>query len=304
MLALRQLQQFIVVAEELNFRRAAQRLHMSQPPLTQAIRRLEAAVRAELFERNRNTVRLTAAGAVLLEEAQRIVALTKAAIDATQRAAGGTRGRLRLAFVPSAALGIVPSVVRAFQRLHPEVGLELSSETTTMQIDSLRSNRIDAGILVPPLRDAPDISVTNLRREHLVAVVPVDHPLGRTARIELQQLADEPFILFPLAQGPAFLSAILTACLGAGFFPRVTHEAPQLQTVVALVACGLGVSLVPEVMRTIRHYAVHYLEIASEPTPAYDLAVACLQSSRNPVIARFVGIARDTAARWSGLEQC
>lgn len=294
MVGFRQLQQFIAVAEELNYRRAAERLHMSQPPLTQAIRRLEQAVGVELLERNRNAVRLTAAGAVLLEEARRITALAQAAIDATRRAAGGERGTLRFAFVASAALGHVPSVVRAFRAQYPGVRLELRTGTTTGQIENLRAQRIDAGLLVPPLRDAPDIEVQTLWRERLLAALPAAHPLADAPSIALARLAGEPFVLFPLAQGPAFLGAILSACLRVGFFPRVVQEAPQLQTVVALVACGLGVSIVPEAMRAIRHEAVRFVALEGDDPPAYELAIATLRGAPNPVIARFIDVARRT----------
>lgn len=293
---LRQLEQFIAVAEELNFRRAAQRLHMSQPPLTQAIQRLERATGVLLLERNRSSVRLTAAGAVLLDEARRIGALTKSAIAATRQAADGERGVLRLSFVASAGLGLMPSVVQAFRRRHPDVRIELRSETTTMQIESLRAHRIDAGILVPPLRDAPEIAVAALWRERLVAAVPADHPCADAKAIDLARLAEDPFVLFPLSQGPAFLGAILNACLGAGFSPRVVQEAPQLQTVVALVACGLGVSIVPEAMRAIRHERVRFIALNDRPAPAYELAISHWRDSPNPVIAHFLQIAREAAS--------
>lgn len=291
---LRQLHQFIAVAEELNYRRAAARLHMSQPPLTQAIRRLERLIGVVLLERNRTGVRLTAAGAVLLEEARRIASLTQSAIDASRRAAEGERGLLRLSFVASAALGPMPAIVRSFRAQYPSVQVELSSETTTGQVESLRKQRIDAGVLVPPLRGASDIEVQTLWRERLVAAVPATHPLADERSIQLRRLASEPFVLFPMAQGPAFLGAILSACLRTGFFPRVVQEAPQLQTVVALVACGLGVSIVPDSMRVLRHEAVRFVNLNCDDPPAYELGLATLTASANPIIPRFVDVAQRT----------
>lgn len=292
----RQLQQFVAVAEELSFRRAAQRLHMAQPPLTQAIQRLERSLGLELFARSHGGVQLSAAGQAFLAEARRALAQIDRAVAAARSAAAGTRGRLRLAFVPSAGLGIVPQIVAAFRNLHPEVELELRGETTTMQLESLRTDRIDAGILVPPLRDAGDVRITPLAIERLVAALPAGHPLAVRERIHLAQLADEPFVLFPLVQGPAFLNAILVACQRAGFFPRVVAESPQLQMLLTLIACGMGVSLVPAAMRAVRFENVHYAELTDRPQPRYQLATASLAQAASPVLSHFLAVAQKAAA--------
>lgn len=293
----RQLQQFVAVAEELSFRRAAQRLHMSQPPLTQAVRRLERNVGVRLFERSRNGVSLTPGGQVFLEDAKRMLERMQGMIGAARRAAEGARGRLRVSFVPSAALGLVPLIVAEFRRRYPEVALELHSDTTTTQLDSLRAGRTDVGIVVPPLRDATDIRVTPLCRERLVAAVPAAHKLAAARSIRLEQLADEPFVLFPLSQGPAFLSAILIACRRAGFFPKVVQESPQMQMIVTLVACGIGVSLVPAAMAVVQRANVSYLDIRGRLKPQYELAVASLKQAENPAIARFLSVGQEVARK-------
>jgi DNA-binding transcriptional LysR family regulator len=293
----RQLAQFIAVAETLSFRGAAQRLHMSQPPLTQAIRRLERSLGVNLLERSRASVRLTAAGEVFLEEARRLLARTQSMVEATRRAAEGSRGRLRVAFVPSAALALLPAIVVELCRRYPEIELELRSETTTMQLASLRDDRVDAGILVPPLRDAADLRTMPLRRERIVAAVPASHALAARNAIRLRELAEEPFILFPLAQGPAFLSAILLACRRAGFFPRVVQEAAQVQMILTLVACGMGVSLVPAAMRAVQQFNVRYLEIRDGAVPDYQLAAAIRRKAVNVVLGRFLEVARQVASR-------
>lgn len=293
----RQLQQFVAVAEELSFRKAAQRLHMSQPPLTQAVRRLERNVGVRLLERSRNAVSLTAGGQVFLEDAKRMLDRMQGMIEAARRAAEGARGRLRISFVPSAALGLVPLVVAEFRRRYPDVALELYSDTTTTQLDSLRAGRTDVGIVVPPLRDATDIRVTPLCRERLVVVVPAAHKFGASRFIRLEQLADEPFVLFPLSQGPAFLSAILLACRRAGFFPRVVQESPQMHMIVTLVACGIGVSLVPAAMAAVQRANVSYLDIRGRFKPQYELAAASLKQAENPVLARFLSVGQEVARR-------
>lgn len=293
----RQLQQFVAVAEELSFRKAARRLHMSQPPLTQAIRRLEHNIGVRLFERGRNGVSLTAGGQVFLEDAKRMLERMQGMIGAARRAADGTRGRLRISFVPSAALGLVPLIVTEFRRRYPEVALELHGDTTTAQLDSLRAGRTDVGIVVPPLRDATDIRVTPLCRERLVAAVPSAHRLGAGRSIRLEQLADEPFVLFPLSQGPAFLSAILLACRRAGFFPKVVQESPQMQMIVTLVACGIGVSLVPAAIAVVQRANVSYLDIRGRFKPQYELAAASLKQADNPALARFLSVGQEVA-RW------
>jgi DNA-binding transcriptional LysR family regulator len=293
----RQLAQFVAVAETLSFRGAAQRLHMSQPPLTQAIQRLERSLGVKLLERSRASVRLTAAGEVFLEEARRLLARTQDMMEATRRAAEGARGRLRIAFVPSAALRLLPAIIIELRRRYPEIELELRSETTTMQLASLRDDRADAGILVPPLRDAADLRTTPLRRERIVAAVPASHALAARTAIRLRELAEEPFILFPLSQGPAFLSAILLACRRAGFFPRVVQEAAQVQMILTLVACGMGVSLVPAAMRAVQQFNVRYLEIRDRALPDYQLAAAIRRNADNVVLGRFLEVARQVASR-------
>lgn len=267
---------------------------MSQPPLTQAIRRLETELGVRLFERSRSGVSLTGAGRVLLEESRRMIAFAQAMVETTRQAAQGLRGRLRVSYVPSAGLVLLPRIAGEFRRRFPDVELALASETTTAQLDSLRHRRADVGVLVPPLRDANDIRVTPLRRERLVAAVPADHALAAQPSVRLSQLADEPFILFPLSQGPAFLSSILLACRRANFFPRVVQEAPQMQMILTLVACGVGVSLVPACMRCVQQTNVRFLRLEGPVRPEYEIAIATREGGGNEIAASFVAVAKET----------
>jgi len=230
------LRQFIAVAEELNFRRAARRLHITQPPLTQGIQRLEAQLGATLFERSRSHVALTPAGAVLLEDARRILAQTERAIESARRAQQGVTGLLRVAFVPSVGLHFLPEIVHSFRDRHPEVHLELAAQTSGDQLEGLRRGSFDVGIVVSPARRSSDdeFEFELLFRADICAAVPGGHRLARRRRMALAGLADEPFVMLSSAQSPAYMGAIYSACSRAGFAPRVVQEASPIQAVLAL----------------------------------------------------------------------
>lgn len=291
---LRQLEQFIAVATELNFRRAAQRLHMSQPPLSAAIRRLEEDMQVRLFERNRVHVRLTSAGEVFLREAQRTLDQARFAVEAAQRAGQGLSGVLRLSFVPSAALDLLPTLLRRFQQAYPGVRLVLSGESTEQEVARLRSEVIDLALLVPPLADSTGFELNLLRRETMILAVPASHRLAGHQSVKLSQLADEPFVSFSYAAGSGFAGAVLAACHEAGFSPRIAQEAPQFQTILTLVASGLGIALTPAALQAIRLNDVAYVKVEIEGSrlpPHYDLALASLKNRHNPVVDAFVELA-------------
>jgi DNA-binding transcriptional LysR family regulator len=288
---LRQLRQFIAIAEELSFRRAAARLHMSQPPLSAAIQRLEEIVGRPLLERSRHHVKLTSAGEAFLREARRTIAQARLAVEGAQRAADGQEGTLRLSFVPSATLGILPILLRTFQREYPTVRLALTGDTTTRQVDMLRRTEVDLAIVVPPLNDPRDLKLDVLREEPFVLAVPVEHPLAASKRIDLKEVAAEPFISFPLAEGPGFVGSLLKACQQAGFAPRIVQEASQMQTILTLVAGGIGVALVPASMRTVHMQNVVYLELIERRQPVrYSLVFAYHAGHDNPVIDAFLSM--------------
>ncbi len=291
---LRQLQQFIAVATELNFRRAAERLHMSQPPLSAAIRRLEENMGVRLFERNRVHVRLTSAGEVFLREAQRTLTQAHFAVEAAQRANQGLSGVLRLSFVPSAAFDLLPTLLRRFQEAYPGVRLILSGESTEQEVTRLRSQVIDLALIVPPLTDSTSLKLHLLRRESMILAVPASHALAARKTIRLQALADEPFVSFSHAAGSGFANAVLAACHEAGFSPRIVQEAPQFQTILTLVASGLGIALAPAAIQAIHLRDVTYLNVELEGSRqplGYDLALASLKSHSTPIIDAFVELA-------------
>ncbi len=295
MVDLRQLQQFIMVATELNFRRAAQRLHMSQPPLSAAIRRLEHSMGVKLFERTRQFVRLTAAGEVFLAESRRTLAQARFAVEAAQGIGSGLSGVLRFSFVPSAALDVLPQLLQRFQQAHPCVRLVLTGASTQQDVAKLRSEVIDVAMIVPPLTDANGFEISVLRREKMVLALPATHRLAHEREIKLSMLAEESFISFSYSEGSGFAGTVLAACHNAGFSPRIAQEASQMQTILTLVASGLGVAVVPSALKAIRMHNVNYVDIeAPERILGYELALAYIKGRNNALVEAFVAIAKES----------
>lgn len=289
---LRQLRQFVAVAEERSFRRAAQRLHVSQPPLSVAVQRLEAEIGVRLLDRNRHGVRLTPAGEAFLLEARRTLAHAQLSVDIAQRAASGKLGTLRLSFVPSAGLTVVPHLLRLFRQDHPDVKLILGGETTSQQMVALEQGATDVGLVVPPLHEAAGLRVKPFRQEDLVLAVPAEHALAGLARVQLRDLANEDFVGFPVKEGPGFESVVMAACQDCGFIPRFVQTASQMQAIVALVAGGLGIALVPQAMRAVAMDNVRYLAVRKGRAPVqYALGLAYSPANQNPALAAFLAMA-------------
>lgn len=264
MIDLRQLRQFIAVAEELHFHRAAARLNMSQPPLTATVRRLEAEIGAALLERGNRVVRLTPAGAALLAHARLTVEQAELAVAAARDAAAGHTGTLRLTYVGSAMYGRLAGTVRAFRRSFPAVRLELREATTAAQVAALRDGTSDLAVLLAPLPDDTGLSVSVFDRDRFAIALPAGHRLAASAGLALADLADEPFVLWPAAEGRGFHHQVVRLCASAGFVPRVAQEAHQMHGVLALVAVEVGVSVVPASMAGFRADEIVYrpLEVA------------------------------------------
>lgn len=291
MIELRQFRQFVAVAEELSFRRAAERLHMAQPPLTAAIRKLEEELGTVLIERTNRVQRLTPAGRVFLEEARRTLAQAERSVREARRAGDGLVGSLRLSFVASTARALLPHLIRAFQARHGEVVLDLSEASTARQIEALRTDRTDIGLVVLPLDDPHDLTVVDIDKGALVAALPGAHPLARNPTVALAALACEPWVHFPARYGPGLHGRIAAACTAAGFAPRVVQEAVQMETIVGLVAAGLGVAVVPPSLADAGRPDVAFRPLAGPGTPiGYDLALVFSRST--PVVDAFVTVAR------------
>lgn len=295
MIELRQFRQFVAVAEEMNFRRAAERLHMAQPPLTAAIRRIEAELGVMLIERSNRIERLTAAGDVFLVEARRAIAQSERAIEQARRAGQGLAGTLRVVFVATAASDLLPRIVRALRIRHGDVALDLQEATTAQQAAALRDDRADVGLVALPLPEGGALKTVSLRKTGLVAALPSDHVRASHKKVRLADLADEPWILFPPSLGPGLHRRIFTACAQAGFTPGVVQQAVQMDTIVSLVAAGLGVSLVPPALAEAGRRGVRFVELQGRGAPVrYELGLA--YARRSPLVDAFVATAKAAAA--------
>jgi len=263
MIDLRRLRAFVAVAEELHFGRAARRLSMSQPPLSVQIRELERELGAPLLTRTQRRVELTAAGATLLVEARRLLAQAEAAIERTRRTARGELGHLTIGFVSTADYSLLPLLVRRFRARHPDIGLTLRELTGDRQLALLAQGELDLGLMYGPLR-APALASRVVLRERLIAALPATHPLARRRTVAAKALRAEGLILFPRPLAPGLYDSAIGVCQRAGYAPRIAQEAVQMQTILGLVAGGLGVALVPACMALLKRPDVAYLPI----TPA------------------------------------
>lgn len=293
MLSLRQFRQFLAVAETMNFRRAAERLNMAQPPLTAAIRQMEEELGVRLFERTNRITGLTPAGIVLCEEAKRAIVQAERAVALTRRAGQGSIGTLRVGFVASAVRQLVPQIVARFRHLHPSVVLELEEATTARQIAAIMTDRMDVGIVALPLPAEAEGKISNnvLIDSRLIAALPATHPLAfvTTEPLLLTALANESWVLFPGAEGPGLHGTILRSCAEAGFSPHVGQRAVQMETIIGLVAAGLGVAVVPELFRSSFREGVIYRDVEGAGTPiSYRVGLAWRSGQTSGVLSAFL----------------
>ena len=233
---------FIAVAEELHFSRAAQRLHIAQPPLSQQIRRLERDLGVELFHRTNRRVELTDAGRAFLVEARLTLAQAEHATEVASRAARGEAGQLIVGHMASAELNIFPRLLPAFRKRHPGIELAFQLLGASEQLQMLRDGQIHAGFLRLPASDRA-LTVRTIFREPLVVVLPERHPLARRRSLALPALRGERFILFPRRFAPGYYDALMAICRQAGVEPKVVHDTNRLYTALSLVATGRGVLL-------------------------------------------------------------
>ncbi|MCG1041563.1 LysR family transcriptional regulator [Mycetohabitans sp. B8] len=295
---LRQLRYFVTLAEEQHFSRAAARLAMTQPPLSQAIRLLEDALGVRLFERTKRSVELTPVGAALLPEVRRVLAAADALAPLAHSLAQGETGVLALAFVSSADYGLLPGLLRQFGERFPRVRLQLLEATSDVQIDELVAGRIDAGIVIPPIppRHAAVLSYLPIAREPLIVAMSCElaQALGTAydqAEIELAQFADVPLVIFPRRLAPAFYDIIMGCYKAAGVVPRIGQEAIQMQTIVSLVSAGMGVALVPQSLHNLQRTGVVYRALRGA-LPVIETGLVWRTGDVSPVLAGFIDVVR------------
>lgn len=291
---LRHLRYFVAVAEELHFGRAAQRLHISQPPLSMQIRALEESLGVQLLERTQRRVALTQAGSAFLGEARQILARTEQATLLARRASRGEVGNLAVGFVSTADYNVLPPLLREFRQRVPAVHLALHESTTDRQLADLIDGRIDVGFVLPPVEDARLVYRT-IHRETLVVALPARHPLARQrGKLRLAALAESPFILFPRPLAPSLYDAVVSYCSSAGFSPHIEQEAVQMQTIVSLVSAEIGVALIPASLRHLGRTGVVY-KAPVEPSPFTEIGLAWRRDDALATLQVFLEIALPAA---------
>lgn len=293
---LRHLRYFVAVAEELNFSRAAERLHMAQPPLSAQIKHLEEDLGVRLFDRSRRSVRLTEAGRLLLEEARRLLARLDQNVRMVRRVGKGEVGRLSLGFVPSASNNLLPPLLRLFGERFPDVELYLHEMSPDRLVSSLHDRRIDVGFFYLPFEDAA-LDFRPVSRESLVVALAETHRLAGEPEVDLRALAGEPFVL-PARYGmPGLYGQVMEACRQAGFVPRaVQKEVWLMQTIVGLVAGGIGVALVPASLENLHRKGVVYKTVKAL-VPTVEMGVVWRRGDVPPVLRAFLGAVGEVSGR-------
>lgn len=286
---LRHLQYFVTVAEERHFGRAAARLHMAQPPLSQQIRRLEAELGVELFVRTTRRVDLTPAGAAYLEKARAILASVEEAAHETRRVAAGVVGHLTIGCVGSVTYSLLPALSRRLAGELPGVDFSFRGEMlASEQVEALRDGTIDLALLRPPVADG-SIAVTRLRHDRLVTAVPADHPLAQKRQVRVADLEGTPLIVHSADRRSTMYAVVRRLCRDAGFEPVIKHEVGETSTLITLVAGGLGVAVVPEQVRALGLDGVAYRPLV-RPTSTVELAIAHRADRTEPHLARAVDV--------------
>lgn len=293
---LRLWRQFIAVADELHFGRAALRLHMTQPPLTQAIANLEQQIGVRLFDRTKRSVQLTPAGHAVLPDARDLLARALALPQQARAAADGKVGRLRVAFVSTVGFGLLPQLVQAFRAEFPNVALELVEATGDVQLGLLERGEIDAGFMLhSPGFATPGLEHARIVRERLVVALPADHALATTRSLSLTALFAEPLVIFPRRIVPSLHDAIFGMYHAAQRTPHVSQEAIQMQTIVNLVSAGLGIAWVPDSVRQFQRPGVVYRQPGGKQAlqvPACETTLVWNAGNAPPSLERFVRFAQ------------
>jgi DNA-binding transcriptional LysR family regulator len=294
MIELRHLRYFIAVAEELHFGRAAERLHIAQPPLSQQIRQLETELGFQLFHRTKRSVKLTEAGQVFFTDSQRLFRQLDQAIEIGRQTSRGEVGQLVIGFVSSTAYNILPDILRSFRATVPTVKLELHELTTDQQLQWLRENRLDVGLLRPSIEDST-FQLSVIFQEPLVVALPETHPLAAEPEISPPDLALESFIIFPRTLAPGLYDQIISFCQQAGFSPTIVQEAIQMQTIISLVAAGIGIAIVPRSLQNLQRTGVIYKRFNQE-TPQAAIALIYKPDDTAPAVQKFLEIVHQVTA--------
>ncbi|MEM1255778.1 MAG: LysR family transcriptional regulator [Cyanobacteria bacterium P01_H01_bin.21] len=291
---LRHLRYFVAVAQLLHFGRAAEQLGITQPVLSDQIRRLETLLGVQLLHRTKRVVQLTEPGRVFLDDALQILAQTDSAIATVRRAAQGKFGKLTIGYTGPALYTVLPEIVRTFRDRNPNVELTLYENCTPQQETALLANEIQVGFLHPPI-DAP-LTLRTIWQEPMVVALPENHALAGRPNLSVKDLTHESFILFPRTVGPHLYSQIVSLCTQAGFNPKVVQEVTPQPTMIGLVAAGIGIAFVADSMQKISRPGVVYRQL-QEDTPTLELAIAWKNEQQSPVLQSFLTVVHE----WLGL---
>ncbi|HEU0229080.1 MAG TPA: LysR family transcriptional regulator [Burkholderiaceae bacterium] len=264
----RHLRQFVVLAETLSFHRAAKKLHISQPPLSVSIRKLETELGVTLFTRGKDGVTLTESGKAALADARRALFHAAQFQQAARAASTGDGGTLRVGFVGSAIHFVLPKILSRFRQSHPGVQLALQEATSLRIMQMLEDESLDVGVVRVPVSSHAGTLMRSLQTEHYDLALPKGHTLAGPAPVRLRDLADEGFVLYAEPNAAGLRMAAIHACQLCGFTPRVVQEAVQVQTVLSLVEAGLGVALVPSINRRFASSQVVYKTLSDYPASA------------------------------------
>jgi DNA-binding transcriptional LysR family regulator len=293
-LELRHLRYFLAVADELHFGRAAQRVHIAQPALSQQIQKLEAEVGTTLFDRNRREVRLSPAGVAFRPFAERALADASAGAEAARRAAAGEIGHLTVGFIETAASSVIPGAVRRFRTDRPDVGLTLRELGVGVQLEGLHNGRLDVAIVRPPI-DSEDLSLEQIADEGLVAAVPSTHPLAGRKRVTARAVADQPLVALTREMVPGLYDQVLALRQEEGGVGAIAQEATSIQAVLGLVAAGLGVAIMPASVRSLSREGVEFVSIQSAHRST--MVAAWRRDDASPLVPAFLRAARSAARR-------
>ena len=289
-----QLRYFLAVAEQLHFGRAAAALHISQPPLSRAIRALEQRLGVVLFARSRRRVELTPEGTRLLGEARRMLGQLERTVQEVRGMARGEEGRLRIGFVSLADYGVLPGLLKAFKSARPGIALALREMLSPEQAAALAAGELDFGLLLPPVSDAEPLEHLVVQRERFVVALPSSHRLAAgkgKGKLAVSALAGEPFVMVPRDIAPGLYDIVTGLAAGAGISFNVAQEAIQMQTVVSLVSSGLGVAIVPGCIANLGRRGVVYREI-NDRHPRLDLWLAWPRGGLGTAARDFLALAR------------
>lgn len=296
MTELRHLRYFVAVAEELHFGRAAQRLHIAQPGLSQQIQALEAELGVLLLARTRRRVELTAAGQVFLEESCRALAQVERAESLARRAASGEIGRLTIGGTESATWVVLPELIREFRRRYPNVDLAIREMPSPVQLAALRNAELDVGFVRPPISTEGLVARTVLK-ERLGILLPKAHPLAKRSEIPIAALHDQPLVVHP-GRPSGWADFMIGICRHAGFEPRIAQEASETATAVSFVAAGLGLTIVPVSLKALVRPGVVYRPV-SNPAPTAQLLLVYRSGAIPPTLAKLLEVAQSL---WRGLK--